>query len=282
MRAPPRRMTAMGAPGAHYILDDDARARPVSRGLPELTAIRLDTRADGGPVDALVLPSDASHRDHAAGRARTCASAPAAAGAARPPSDTGRPPTAPAPARTNLARSTRAPRSSPDPTGNERTNTVRVIGRVARRTAAAPAARSPRTNDAASRDIVFPDLPPRDTARVVPPPRFAAPENLSEAADPAGGRSPSTSPALATWSPRPRFPVGTVASASHPRTRGAKRPGTGTGTGTPRRRRHARDDPGERTWGPTGTRVAARKTARGGKTPAIRGVARVPDGGAHA
>ena len=67
VRAPPRRMTAMGAPGAHYILDDGARARPVSRGLPELTAVRLDTRAGGAPVDARVLPSDASHRDLAAG-----------------------------------------------------------------------------------------------------------------------------------------------------------------------------------------------------------------------
>ena len=46
-RAPPRRMTAMGAPGAHYILDGDERLRPPSRGLPRVAVARLRTRRDG-------------------------------------------------------------------------------------------------------------------------------------------------------------------------------------------------------------------------------------------
>ena len=48
-RAPSRKMTAAGAPGAQYILDGDVRARQTlepALGLPQLTAVKLATFAD--------------------------------------------------------------------------------------------------------------------------------------------------------------------------------------------------------------------------------------------
>ena len=48
-RAPSRKMTAAGAPGAQYILDGDVRARQTLEpvlGLPQLTAVKLATFAD--------------------------------------------------------------------------------------------------------------------------------------------------------------------------------------------------------------------------------------------
>ena len=157
VRAPPRRMTAMGAPGAHYILDDDARARPVSRGLPELTAIRLDTRADGGPVDALVLPSDASHRDHAAGARPDVRLGPGGSGggaaALRYRQATyGAGPGAHQP-RALDARAPLVARSDPQRTHQHRPSHQDVTRQPRRAFGGA----FPRTNDAASRDIVFPD-----------------------------------------------------------------------------------------------------------------------------
>jgi len=48
-RAPSRKMTAAGAPGAQYILDGDFRARQAlepALGLPQLTAVKLASFAD--------------------------------------------------------------------------------------------------------------------------------------------------------------------------------------------------------------------------------------------
>ena len=124
----------------------------------------------------------------------------------------------------------------------------------------------PRTNDAASRDIVFPD-PTAARYRARRPSsavRGAGKPQRSRGPDAVGARRVEHFRARsASTGIRARVPARNRGlGLPPPNARRRSVPGTGTGTGTPRRRRHARDDPGERTSGPD------RDPSRRGKPPA--------------
>ena len=223
----------MGAPGAHYILDDDARARPVSRGLPELTAIRLDTRADGDPSTHSSSPRTPPTATTPRGRARTCASAPAAAGRrGRPPIPAGHLRRRPRRAPTSRARRARPARRQIRPATNAPTPSE-SSGRDA---SAAPRLRR-RVPAHERRRLARHRLPDPTAARTrarrpSSAVRGAGKPQRSRGPDAVGARRVEHFPRAERVDVHSRAsPRGTVARPPTPERAEAKRPGDGDGDG---------------------------------------------------
>ena len=249
MRAPPRRMSD-GRAGAHHILDDDARARPVSRGLPSSPRFASTRARTGDPSthsSSPRTPPARPRRGGAPGRAPRPSAASGAAAARRYSAGHLR---APAPARTNP----RARRARPLVARSDlaaRTHRHRPSHRLREPSAAAPSAARSRAERRRLARHRLPGPHRRANPRASPL-AVRGGENPSEAADPSATRAQAAAPPRR---PSPRSASARAAPAAHhwlglpppnARRRSSAR-GRGRGRGTPRRRRHARDDPGERT-----------------------------------